>query len=486
MRLDLSVPLSPAPGSLFSARLALGADVAAGAIHARLIGRDRVKHARIQRELELVSLDTQVRKQRAGLYACELELPADLPPTYRGTVASTTWMLEVSIDGARARHSHDVKIWRRAEPPRAAEPLVVEQPGAGLGLASAVVQTGGVLRGVVAARGDVLELSLTPVHVIERGDGCTAVKGAAHRFRVAAGELELALPPLAPTQGSRLWRLEWRLALCAGRRVLLETPITICDGEVAISSAPPAIGKARVADELGMRLVGAELRADVGDVGVRVIEIEIGRSVRAELAFPALGIELKRGPSGREPAQARAFWELWFEPLQAWAGDALGKLRFVELTDSRIVGEGPLALRELAEIALVLARRLPTARAAIPPPTAFAPGLAAWRALAHELGGPLDTARMQIRGAIDGQAAQIVTDHAAGVTRIALAPDPPLGPELPPSVLQELEGLGAKLEGGAISSSIPGFLPDPQPARRALHALAATVRGHRARGGPYR
>ena len=479
-RLSITAPRSALPGE----RLSLEVTSSLRGVVVRLVGRDRVGRGRARRIEEVVSVPAKV-VTRGRSNECVLDLPEDLVPTYAGVDAFTEYAIEAVAGSGREQAEVPISIWQRQLPPGAPEPLVVfsEPPGLELGLSSRTAQSGGVLALNVAT-------SLAPAALELWLESRQTVRG--ERTTITRHRLELSpvvrLPNVVPSSASRLWSLSHELVLRArrplGKAAVLRVPLTLLASTATAAEAPaPAVGHERerverrlVAERVGMESDGDELWARAGEVGVRVTQR--GEKLLATLELPALGLGLRKAPngaSGREPEQARAFWRAWREPIEAWAGELLSRARVLVLTDECLVLElaGTSELSLFAEVALTLARRVPTARAAIPLPRAARPAEAEWRALADELGAPLDTARLSIRGAIEGHAVEVSIerdiDGAPLHVRVALLPDESL-----------------RLTRDDLCLLLPPALHAPARVREAIARLREVAESARRRAGPYR
>lgn len=308
----------------------------------------------------------------------------------------------------------------------------------------------------------------------------TVMRGPAWTMRVPLEDLreggavpfQMALPAgITPSYRSVLTGRSWALEVRAKTGPLradglLNVPIEITSPRLAGAArrrrmAPPSIGSdlmkeawLRVAQELPALRVDSEggLTGRVGEV-----DISVGRELRgadgvfltAELKYSSLQLHLDGGlvsgfrrflgggveigdPSwdkqhyltGREPAQVEAF-------IQAFQG-ALQQAELADISDEgmcfevRDSGMRHAPVKRLAGVALEVAGRFPSARAAIPPPAALAHALPAWRRLAARLDGEVELARLAIKGRWQGQAVQVTTEHSAEGevlhTEIALVP----------------------------------------------------------------
>jgi hypothetical protein len=412
-----------------------------------------------------------------------------------------------------------------------------------------------------------VSLELVPVETVKLGSTSAESRGGVHRSYLSVSEasegvaipFRMQLPSLAPSKVSRLWRLDWRL--CArverryGRDLAIEVPLVIVpEGarETPKSTrAVPTLGSERVeavwrkvASALGLTVSGEALVGAEAQTKLRVWREHLGRAglrLFAELEYPSLHLHIDGGPvaglrrlvggdapgetpwekqhrvTSRERAQVVAVWRELFWPLIE--REELAPIVLARWSDERLLLELPDAgqnappLQRLAQAAVMLARLLPRARAAIPAPAAMSSSVEAWRALARSLGGALETARMAIACELSGQSAEIVTvwdAHGdARHTEVTLSAVPPLpirwvlewseaagvtSGDLDTlsrsacEVFVELEGTCAavSIASDRLVAMLPAPLADPEPARAALLRLAELADALRSRAGAYR
>jgi hypothetical protein len=269
---------------------------------------------------------------------------------------------------------------------------------------------------------------------------------------------ELELPADLPlTYAAHRWRLGWSfeltLAVRWGRDVRVAVPVSLVAAPRRSTPAaprvvPPSVGSERlsalwsaVGAQLGLRYEQQTLRGELGDVGLELRREHRGRRgiyLVGELGYPDWGLELRVEAAGlrgrllagrgcsigderfdhlqrvraREPAQASAVLLMLltaldpFLPLATMDDHGLR----VELRDA---GQRATKLRRFAKQLTHLAREVAVARASTPPPAAMANQLTSWRALAERLGGRLAAGAMHVEGALQGQAARVMTRWSA-------------------------------------------------------------------------
>ncbi|MGK4004895.1 hypothetical protein WMF31_19850 [Sorangium sp. So ce1036] len=239
--------------------------------------------------------------------------------------------------------------------------------------------------------------------------------------------------------------------------------------------------------------LGLKVRPRQGGARVGVITGD----ARFDRRFRAWGREDAQVLAALTPALRAAlgaFGEVDVDDARVRAWSALGA------SDERVLG-GFLAQVE------ALAQAIADAGAALPPPSAMAAWLPAWRRFAEESGGALQVGPMRLSGTFEGERFELRTRFkgaAPAGTRIALRLEPPvcggacapsaaLGP-IVAAILEQAARLGAVagntvvVEPGEIAVRITALLADPAAARevlRSMLALAREMRGER-RGGPYR
>lgn len=359
---------------------------------------------------------------------------------------------------------------------------------------------------------------------------------------------------MAPSFRSRLWSVSWLLAVSAdlgwARDVTMQVPLVVVSPgsrrAEGAQLAVPTIGSDRmrriwhaVGEELGMELSGDVLRGREGDVDVAVRREHRGADgifLVGELRYPSLGLHLDGGVAsgfqrllgggisfgdaawdgthyiaGREPDQVRSFGAVLF--------DRLRQHRVADLDDEHLVleradaGTIQSALLLFATSLVELARAIPAARDAIPPPARMAHAVPAWERLAASLEGSLELARMAVRGHVDGRACEVFTDWSPDGqplrTVLAVSTATPIGeehrlrwsaagyesgdltraPRDAADLLLSLQEGALSLElaedGMRLSLGAPIEAPEPDVSRR-LRRMIRVLALLRERSGPYR
>lgn len=521
-------------------------------------------------------------------FECRIPLDADLPPTnqeqhHRVSVHYTVEVRASIPWWPDARQKYTVAVcrpWRELPDPqplliatRAGGPAATE-PFLEVALDTTDFCPGDYVDGRAALYNcsyndyKAVEVSLVSGHLKRRrpGDRATALDGRKWTLRVPVEELHegigvpfrMRLPAgLVSTSEGKITAQRWFLDVRAKTGLLrpdahIRIPVVIHPPPPAGHApsrrrlAPPAIGSdraqevwRRVAQSVGMSHGPEGLRAERGDVSVRVRREHRGPKgifLVAELAYPPLHLALDGGLAsgfqrvlgggvglgdpdwdrrhylaGREPAQVRAFGRALLP--------ALTHVTLADVTDERMVlqradaGLRAAPLRELAGSAVALADLMPAARAAIPPPAALAEGLAAWASLAGRLDGELERARMAVVGTWEGAAVEVFTDwtperevlrtavllrsgrrfddehHARWAGGELVAGDPSRFASDAREVFDALcrGALSVEIHPHALELSLPGLVVDPSrrvPRRLGqLARLAALLHGAT---GPYR
>lgn len=378
-----------------------------------------------------------------------------------------------------------------------------------------------------------------------------AVEGAPIPFR-------MRIPDVTPTTQAELWRLGWSLEVRArrllARDLVASVPVTVLPSELTGGRVPrrhaaPSVGSERmralwssVAERIGWQLDGDELVHASSGASLRLWREHRGRRglyLVAEMRFQSLGLGLDGGAKrgfrrfltaapvvggatfdehhylvGREPGQVQAF----AGSLGLWQVE-LGAARFADIDDEHLVVElknaglsrGPL--EALAGVISTLARALPAARAAIPPPASMRDQVDDWAELARELDGALERARMIASGRFGVHPARVATEWGADgtplQTQIELRPanglpgaqgeawlEQPLERgrlprELPSGVRRLLGTLGddvlaASISAEGVTLSRPAPLPEPLSALDGLALLSRLVEELASGHGPYR
>ena len=336
---------------------------------------------------------------------------------------------------------------------------------------------------------------------------------------------------------SKLWRTNWTLQMQAQLRwrrdLVAEVPLQmqprphikgVLDRQF---HAPPSVGEERmlsvwrrVAEGSGYTFDGQALARTVGQVNVTVAREHHGGDgifVVAVLDFDSLhlrlqvqqarglkllggGLSLGQGDwdrkyhvTGRERAQLHALLcGLPDVPQTTMAQDGqdpsslvqlLWRATTVELSDDRFAvlwrdaGQSEASLRRITEHAVAVARQLQRARVKIPAPAAMARATGAWAELAGKLHGPLEHARMAIRGKFQGIPCEVITRWTPGGE--PLHTELSLRPSLGISSSFQLE---LQVEQGEFAGDTAAIAELPGPARELLagvtegaHALRLTA-----------
>jgi hypothetical protein len=389
-----------------------------------------------------------------------------------------------------------------------------KEPHAEVSLADSSALVGGTLSGAVALRNVAfaryagLELALVLIERASAGRERSTREIARFPYQLQLAEareaepipFQLRVPADAPpTTRYELFQLDWVLEVRARRRfgfdLTFSVPLEIHrsgQGEAAPRerAAPPALGSDRaraiwqsVAESEGYTLEDEELGREVEDIRVRVFREHRGAKgifLVAELVYPSLELGLDGGHvtgfrrvfgdhsvkignerwdsahylAGRHRVQVEAFARI--------VGPALAGLSVADLEDSKLrieragAGLSAAPLRELSRSALAVARGILALRPLVPPPPGFE--LSSWQALALQLNGRLETARMVVTGELDGEPIEIATHWSEAIaleTRVEIRPRQPLD-----SRFFEALSLG---EGGRVVSQSTGAPPASLP-----------------------
>lgn len=332
----------------------------------------------------------------------------------------------------------------------------------------------------------------------------------------------LALPAEArPSVESELWSYSWELEVRVdipwGRDLVLRVPLSVLPpgSTAARPVATPVVGSARVqaiwravAADHGLRHDGEQLVGEHAGTSLTIAREHRGGDgifLVGALRWPSLGLMLDGGRrsgfrrlfhrrevalddphfardhylTGREEAQVQALARSLLRPLAALEG-------LLDLDDEglraerRDAGQSRGVLSALAAQLLAVARALPSARALLPPPALMRDALAAWQALARELGGQLEPGGMAVRGgSLDGLGVLLASEWLAdGSPRQTVAS---VTPPLPIDEGHRLEWqAGTKNGPAAPRDQPPGLLPAtgalPTEAAVLVQELAETAR----------
>lgn len=483
-------------------------------------------------------------KQR---FPCRFALPEWAPPSFSGRVVRVQYRLAVELAipwwPDLDREFELVVVPRKVQGPREPRPLLFStapdgpqgrEPHAEVSLANAEARAGEVLRGAVAlgnvdgARYSGIVVRLTG-HERAVASGRTAELG---RWQIELplkdpreGEpilFDFAVPDVPPSFTSEVFSVWWSLEVVVTRRfgsdLSIAVPITLLPGSRRARSrpkyAPPTVGNARVqrvwqevAHRVGMQFLDGHLVARVGEVDVRVRrEHAEGRPILlAEIQFPKLGLELAGEPvgglsrlwasdgvplgrrtrlSGRDALQTRAVAQF----LEPWLAD----FEVRRIDDQQIVlersGAGLTAesVTQIAEAALVVARRLPELERTLPAPRGVE--LGAWHELAGRLSGAVSPARPSVVGELDGRRVEVGQRWAPGavpaVHSVCVHSRAPFaeraGKPLPADARALIDAWAAKaaetlIESDRVTLLLPGGLTDPSAVVAAAVDLGVLV-----------
>ncbi|MCC6898374.1 MAG: hypothetical protein IT377_05330 [Polyangiaceae bacterium] len=488
--------------------------------------------------------DLPVGTQR---FPCRFTLPDWAPPTFSGRVVRVAYRIAVEVAipwwPDLDREFELVVSQRSVVGDREPRPLLFStapegprggEPHAEVSLASGEVRAGEVLSGAVAlinvagARYSGIVVRLTG-HERAVPTGRAAELG---RWQIDVpleapqeGEpilFDFLVPDVPPSFASDVFRVWWSLDVTVTRRfgsdLLVSIPVTVLPStrraRARARHAPPTVGNARVqrvwqdvAQRIGMLYEDGRLNARISEVDVSVQRDHVdGRpTLAAEIRFPSLGLELSGHPvgglsrlwgsdgvplgrrtrlSGRDAGQIRA--------VAAFLDPCLGACAVRLVDDERILLERPGAgltaepVNQIAEIALVVARRIPELTRTLPPPQGVE--LKAWRELADRLGGDIFPARPSVVGELDGRRVEVSQAWAPGgvpsaqrVCVHALAPIVARHGEALPSDARALvdawaaRGWQTVIESDRVTLVLPGGLSDPGAIVAVVHDVAAWV-----------
>ncbi|MEC7519721.1 MAG: hypothetical protein VYE22_07645 [Myxococcota bacterium] len=262
------------------------------------------------------------------------------------------------------------------------------------------------------------------------------------RFRLpddAPPELpEARRPGGAPPLVTLAWELEAVIGVRWGSDLTLRMPYRVLPpsdrpGDAPQRLAPPTVGSDRlrlfwsaIGERHGLRYEAQSLRGVVGETALVVRRDHRGRDgvhLMAELSYPELHLDLEVEPAtsvqkmvgggkrigdpswdrghyviARDEGQvARVLRQL----LPASANAQLQRMDDRALVVSvRDAGDSPARLERFVLAAAELARQMERVRGAIPPPSGLEDAVDAWRRLAGQIGGQLETARMRVTGTV--------------------------------------------------------------------------------------
>jgi hypothetical protein len=453
-----------------------------------------------------------------------------------------------------------------------------KEPHAELSLADTRLFPDGVLSGAVAlrnvsfARYTGVELALVAREIARVRNARDVKEIARYDFPLQIETPQEAEPipfllrvprDVVPTMREELFEVSWFIEV-RGRRLLgkdlhFAVPVVMASAPGGQSEsrererrAPPVVGSERVralwtgvGEPLGLSFADDRLTGRVGDTEVRIFREHRGAKgphMVAELRYPSFELGLDGGlvsgfrrifrdnPVRLGDSQwdrAHYLTGRHHEQVEAFARvlrPALAKARVADLGDTCMVLDRPGAglsrdsIAALAESAMAIARLIPLARDAIPPPPGF--DLESWWRLARALDGKLELARMVVQGNLDLEPVEVTTlwsDKLALETRLELRPRRGIDPRHSDSfvrpesagaplvsrqtdakpehlaedartcVLALLErALALAITAEAITLGFPAPLSDATPVERALPDLARLAELMRVGRGAYR
>lgn len=258
------------------------------------------------------------------------------------------------------------------------------------------------------------------------------------------------------------WGLEVEAGGCTVRVPYRVLPRARGPGRAPMRLAPPTIGGDRLralweatGQAHGLGYEAQALHGVFGETQLSVRRDHRGRDgvfLTAELRYPDLGLDLRVEPAGLARRLLGTGVPIHDERLAsthlAEARDEAqvqSMLRIVAthtrhallrgMDDEGVVvawrdsGQSASRLSQFLAASVRLAQSIERQRAQIPPPASMLGVLDAWRALATDLGGPLETGPMRIRGGAAGVPASVVIEHDGSepvATWLAIQPSTPL------------------------------------------------------------
>ncbi|MEZ4221690.1 MAG: hypothetical protein R3B13_12235 [Polyangiaceae bacterium] len=481
--LKLYAPSEVRPGDSFIAEVVVNArrPVPVDRLSARLIGEERVtigsgKNSRTARKRWL-SLEAQLsgKSRMVGerRYRARFDVPADVPPSYKGCQASIEYWIELHADipwWPDARASFVIPVVHPAGQV-VSQPLVFssrpsgpkgKEPHIEASIDDAYLSPGGVIEGRVALS-NVDSNRYYGIQVHLRGKQTAKIRRSRSSSwcfeytlnvplaRAVEGEpipFRMRIPAVPPSQQSTHFSLEWVLEVRARRRFAMDevvgarVVVVPADSQRPKSKRvlPPSVGSPRVAAlwqavaaELGLRFDGSSLQGRVNDTEVQVVRDshDGGTYLTGTLTFEDLGLGLDAGPLGGFSRYVSG------EPRVQWPNDRhyftgrdLGQVEpfakawlarnfpheLVDADDQTLViqhkGGGRTAeeLKRFTIDIFELARNLAVARAQILAPTCFSrTAVQQWQRLAAELGSTLRLGDMSVVGTYEGRKASVLT-----------------------------------------------------------------------------
>lgn len=368
-------------------------------------------------ELHVVPVPVESPEVTPALYSADPSGPRGNEPHAELSLASTWTRAGELVSGALALHNV-----RHQRYTRATIALVAEE----------TVHLGGRAKPLEMVRYAI------PIGLDGAGEG----EPVPFQFRVptdAPPELLSEPRPVGASLVTVGWALEVQIGVGWGSGLTLRAPFRVLPRSLdprdapKLDRAPPTVGSSRlnalwsaVGTTHGLVLEGDVLRGRIGATELSIRRDHRGREgiyLVAEIEHPPLHLDLAVEPASalrqmmggdvtagdvswdrdhhvvaRDPAQAQKV----LQALLPW----LKAVRLRRLDDRGAVIEERDAgqVRERLDMFLVMARELAQAlereRTTLPPPTGMEAALAEWRALARTLSGPLETARLFVRGTL--------------------------------------------------------------------------------------
>lgn len=259
------------------------------------------------------------------------------------------------------------------------------------------------------------------------------------------------LPPTFSAKVTALsWRFEIEVKIAWGKALTALVPVEVLPRASERSlpkskNAAPVIGNPRIravwrdvanASALRFDEEASQLSGAVGDVNIAITREHRGTGgnfVKARLRYPSLHLSLDGGRAtglrrifGRGVAIGHAGWDVehylagreerQVRGFVAPLAPILQQLLLADISDEEMVvevrhaGVARASLGRFVDTVKALAASMENARRSIPIPAKMHDASESWNALAKELGGPLEKARMAVSGRFEGAPAQVATE----------------------------------------------------------------------------